>query len=111
MTDTAEKLFMYKVRAKRLAMMINGPNEQEAAVLAEHYDYLKDLAARGVVIFAGRTTNNDDSAFGVVVFKAESEDAARAIMFADPALKRGVLGVQLFPFSVTAFGAAPAAAT
>jgi uncharacterized protein YciI len=110
MTDAAEKQFMYKVRAKRLAMMYQGPNEQEAAILEEHYQYLKGLAAHGVLIMAGRTLNADESAFGVVIFKAESEEAARAIVYADPAVKRNVLGVQLFPFHVAVTGGAVAAA-
>lgn len=108
MSESAEKQFLYKLRAKRVAMMFQGPNEQEVEVFEQHFNYLKDLTDRGVVILAGRTQNNDESAFAIVILRAESEEAARAIMINDPAVKRGVMGAQLFPYRVAHMAAASA---
>ena len=39
-----------------------------------------------------RTLNTDPSSFGIVIFRAASEDEARATMLADPAVREGVMG-------------------
>jgi uncharacterized protein YciI len=53
--------FIYVIRAKRFEMLRSGPTAEEARVLQEHSDYLKDLADRGIVVLAGRTLNNDEN--------------------------------------------------
>jgi len=52
--------------------------------------YLEALTARGIGILGGRTLSTDESSFGIVIFRAESEEAARAIMTNDPAVQAGV---------------------
>jgi uncharacterized protein YciI len=49
-----------------------------------------------IVILAGRTLNSDESSFGIVIFTAESVEAARAIMTNDPAVQAGVTHARLF---------------
>ena len=98
--------FLYTVKPTRLAMVTEGPTEEESAVLAQHAAYLGGLAERGVVEFAGRTTNGDETTFGLVVFEAESDAAARRIMLEDPAVRHGVMTASLFPYRV-AFRAGP----
>jgi hypothetical protein len=44
--------------------------------------------------------HTDASSFGIVVFWAESDDAARRIVDADPAVAGGVMRAELFPFRV-----------
>jgi len=41
------------------------------------------------MILMGRTQNNDESTFGIAIFEAEDESAARKIMEADPAVAGG----------------------
>ena len=53
-----------------------------------------------MVELAGRTQNADETAFGLVVFRAESETAARQIMLEDPAVKHGVMTASLYPYRV-----------
>ncbi|MGD0213352.1 MAG: YciI family protein [Terriglobales bacterium] len=74
------------------------PTEQ--AVVAEHFAYLQGLHAQGVIILVGRTLNTDDSAMGLTVFHAESEDTARQIMDSDPAVQKGLMTATLYPFKV-----------
>ncbi len=85
-------------------MLRTGPTDSEQAVVAEHFAYLQNLNAQGVIILVGRTLNTDENAMGLAVFRAESEDAARQIMNGDPAVKKGVMTSTLYPFRVVLQG-------
>ena len=65
--------------------------------------YLKDLVEKGVVMMAGRTQNRDYSSFGIVIFKAESDQQAAEIMQNDPAVKNRVFRGELFPYRIALF--------
>ncbi len=96
-----QEQFLYRVQPVRMEMLNTGPTKEEAPILIEHLDYLKKLASQGVVIHAGRTLNPDETAsFGIVVFGADSERAAREIMNNDPAVKKGIMRAALFPYRV-----------
>ena len=62
--------------------------------------YLEGLAAQGVVMLAGRTTNNDDTTVGIVIVSAPDEAAAREIMKSDPFVKNKLMSATLFPFRI-----------
>jgi uncharacterized protein len=98
--EKTDRHFLYRVQASRHDILKTGPTPEEAAIVQEHFDYLKDLTRKGVVVLVGRTLTTDESAFGIVIFRAESEEAARAIMSDDPAVKKGVMRAALFPFRV-----------
>jgi uncharacterized protein YciI len=72
--------------------------------VAEHFAYLQNLNAQGVIILVGRTLNTDENAMGLAVFRAESEEAARRIMNDDPVVKKGVMTATLYPFKVVLQG-------
>lgn len=73
---------------------------KENAAVNKHFERLKQATAEGKVILAGRTTETLDKAFGMVIFEAENEAAAKAFMEADPAVKAGVMSATLHPYSV-----------
>ena len=81
-------------------MLAEGSTPEEAALVSQHFDRLKQLIDAGVVILAGRTLNTDASSFGIVIFNAETEEAARTLMNDDPAIKGGVFSAELFPYRV-----------
>jgi len=81
-------------------MLTEGSTPEEAELVSQHFDRLKRLMEEGVVILAGRTLNTDASTFGIIIFNAESEDYARAIMESDPAVSGGVFRAELFPYRV-----------
>jgi len=97
MADAAQH-FIYVLRLTRLEMLLSGPTAEEARTLGAHFNYLKDLTAKDVVILAGRTLNNDASTFGIVIVKAADAAAARAVMENDPFVKDGVARAELLPF-------------
>lgn len=90
--------FLYRIQPARPEMLTDGPTPEEAAIVGEHFAYLQGLMAQGTLMLAGRTLNTDPSSFGIVIFFAESEAAARAIMGNDPAVRQGVMCAELFPY-------------
>lgn len=92
--------FLYKIQPTRLAMLAEGPTEAEAAIVGQHFDYLKKLNEQGIVLLAGRTLNTDESSFGIVIFVAESEAAAQTIVANDPAVRQGVMRAELYPYRI-----------
>lgn len=75
--------------------------DKDRAATARHFERLKKITAEGSVILAGRTTESMDKTFGLVVFEAENEAAAKAFMEADPAVMEGVMTATLHPYRVS----------
>ncbi len=92
--------FLYKIQPTRIEMLQEGPTKAETEIIDSHFKYLKGLQEMDVLILAGRTLNIDESTFGIVIFNAESEEAAREIMEDDPAVRSGVMRATLFPYRV-----------
>jgi uncharacterized protein YciI len=92
--------YLYTIRPTRAAMLVEGPRPEEAAVVSDHFDYLSALVDQAVVVLAGRTLTTDERSFGIVIFRAESDDDARSIMENDPAVKAGVMRAELYPYRI-----------
>jgi uncharacterized protein len=95
--------FLYRIQPIRHDMLTGGSTELESRIVSEHFNYLKQLANEGVVILAGRTQNTDYSSFGIVLFNAETMEAAREIMLNDPAVKNKVFRAELFHYKTSLF--------
>jgi uncharacterized protein YciI len=91
--------FLYRVRPARPGFL-NGPTADEEAAVGEHFTYLEDLTRRRIVLLAGRTLNEDPSTFGIILFEAPSDIAARDLMARDPAVRAGVFSAELFPYRI-----------
>jgi uncharacterized protein YciI len=74
--------------------------DKETAVVGWHFERLAQATARGQVILAGRTTETLERTFGLVVFEAEDEAAARQFMESDPAVAAGIMSATLHPYAV-----------
>jgi uncharacterized protein YciI len=97
--------YLYRIQPTRLEMVTRVPTDEEASTLSDHFNYLKSLTEQGVVLVFGRTQNNDASTFGIAIFRAESEDTARSIMNNDPAVSKGIMRAELFPYKVAGLNA------
>lgn len=64
----------------------------------DHFERLRQAAADGVVILAGRSQDGIGPA--VVIFEADSEEEARAFVEADPFLTSGLFRASMHPFRV-----------
>lgn len=92
--------FLYLVRPTRVGMVTEGPTSEEMQILGAHAAYLDKLAGEGTVLLGGRTQNADATTLGLVIFFAESEAAAQAIMEGDPAVRGGIMRAELYPYSI-----------
>jgi uncharacterized protein YciI len=92
--------YVYVLHVARPAMLTEGPTASEAEAVSGHWDYVVDLHQKGIAVFVGRTALIGESAFGIVVFKADSAEKAAETMRADPAIARGVMRGEVFPFQV-----------
>ena len=72
----------------------------DEGIVKRHFTRLKEMTDSGVVILAGRTLNEEENAFGIVVFEADDEEQARAFMEEDPTVKEGIMTAELFPYRV-----------
>ncbi|HET6173741.1 MAG TPA: YciI family protein [Gaiellales bacterium] len=74
---------------------IGDMSEEERTVMGEHFAYLQGLLRQGRLLLAGPSL---DPPFGIVVFVAESEEEAWALVRADPSVRAGVQTPELHPF-------------
>jgi uncharacterized protein YciI len=95
--------YLYRIRPIREGFLVESTPDEDR-IVTEHFHYLRRLTEKGVVLLAGRTLNTDPSGFGIVIFEAQSEDAARHLMQNDPAVKASVFRAELFPCHVTLAG-------
>ncbi len=88
--------FVYFCRPVR-ETFLEDATQAELAIVEEHFEYLKNLHAKGRLILAGRC---QDGPLGIVVFEAEDEKAAAEIMQNDPAVVAGIFEADIHPYRV-----------
>lgn len=79
--------------------LVTHPTDAEAETVNAHFRYLQSLGDAGTLILAGRTQETIDT-FGLVIFEAPDEEAARAIAEADPAVSAGVFKMTLHSYAI-----------
>jgi uncharacterized protein len=74
--------------------------EQDKAALGRHFNRFKAAIESGQLILAGRTEEPGEKTFGIAIFQAVDEAAARQFMNEDPAVAGGQMTAELHPFRV-----------
>lgn len=74
--------------------------KEDKAVLERHFARFQEAIKSGQLLLAGRTSEPGDKTFGIAIFKAPDEDAARKFMQEDPAVASGLMTAELHPFAV-----------
>ncbi|HWJ07561.1 MAG TPA: YciI family protein [Steroidobacteraceae bacterium] len=74
--------------------------DADNATIGRHFQHLKDATAARKVILAGRTTEAGGRTFGLVIFEAPDEAAARRFMDSDPAVVGGLMTATLHPYAI-----------
>ena len=98
--ETKPKQFIYVLRlVPRLYDDKNWTKEDEMA-LSRHFARFKHAIETGELILAGRTREPGYKTFGIAIFEANDETAARKFMESDPAVVAGLMTAELHPFSV-----------
>ena len=92
--------YLYVLRLKPSLHSEAAWTDVDRATVSAHFQYLSKATEAGKVILAGRTDESFDNTFGLVIYEAESEAAARAFMESDPAVAAGVMTATLHPYSI-----------
>ena len=66
----------------------------------KHFKKLQALTQQGVCLFSGHTLVTDESGFGIIVVRADSEAEAQKIIDDDDLVKAGLVRGTVFPFQV-----------
>jgi len=94
------KQFIYVLRlVPRLHADANWTEEDKKA-LQRHFGRFQEAIKTGQLILAGRTSETGDKTFGIAIFQAKEEAAARKFMEEDPAVAGGLMTAELHPFTV-----------
>jgi uncharacterized protein YciI len=101
------KEFIYVLRlVPRLYDDKNWTKEDNAA-LHQHFIRFQEAIKSGQLILAGRTKEPGDKTFGIAIFRAPDEAAARAFVKADPFISAGLMTADLHPFALALENANP----
>jgi uncharacterized protein YciI len=74
--------------------------KEDNMALSRHFARFQHAIETGELILAGRTTEAGEKTFGIAIFEAADERAARAFMESDPAVVAGLMTAELHPFKV-----------
>ena len=74
--------------------------DEDKKVLQRHFVRFQEAIKAAKLILAGRTSESGDKTFGIAIFEAKDEAAARKFMEEDPAVAGGLMTAELHPFTV-----------
>jgi uncharacterized protein len=94
------KQFIYVLRLVPRLYDDKNWTKEDNAVLERHVARFQEATKSGQLILAGRTKEPGDKTFGIAIFRASDETAARAFMEADPTVSAGLMTAELHPFAV-----------
>lgn len=96
----ARQQYVYVLKLATQFQQESAWTEAENVVISRHFERLTQAAKDGQLILAGRTLEPLAATFGLVIFEAESEPAARSFMQSDPAVQAGLMTATLHPYAV-----------
>ena len=94
------KQFIYVLRLVPRLYSDSNWTKEDKTVLERHFARFQEATKSGQLILAGRTNEPGDKTFGIAIFEAPDEAAARAFMQADPAVVGGLMTAELHSFAV-----------
>jgi uncharacterized protein len=100
-TPEAEpKQFIYVLRLVPRLHSDSAWTQEDKMALDRHFARFQHAIETGELILAGRTREPGDKTFGIAIFEANDEAAARKFMESDPAVVAGLMTAELHPFAV-----------
>jgi uncharacterized protein len=94
------KQFIYVLKLVPRLHADSAWTKEDNAALERHFVRFQQAARSGQLILAGRTSEPGDKTFGIAIFEAPDENAARKFMEEDPAVAGGLMTAELHPFAV-----------
>jgi uncharacterized protein YciI len=101
------KEFIYVLRPVPRLYDDKNWTKEDTAALHQHFIRFQEATKSGQLILAGRTKEPGDKTFGIAIFTASDEAAARKFMESDPAVVAKLMTAELHPFSVAVERKAP----
>jgi uncharacterized protein YciI len=98
--DAKPKQFIYVLRLVPRLHSDSAWTKEDEMAIGRHFTRFKQAIEKGELILAGRTKEPGDKTFGIAIFEAADEAAARAFMESDPAVVAGLMTAELHPFAV-----------
>ena len=98
--ETKPKQFIYMLHLVPRLHDDKAWTVEDKAAVDRHLANFKATVQSGQLVLAGRTREPGDKTFGIAIFEAADEAAARKFMEADPAVVAGVMTAELHPFAV-----------
>ncbi|HEV8618613.1 MAG TPA: YciI family protein [Candidatus Udaeobacter sp.] len=106
-SEAKPKQFIYVLRLVPRLCSDAAWTQEDKMALSRHFARFKHAIETGELILAGRTREPGDKTFGIAIFEANDEAAARKFMESDPAVVAGLMTAELHPFSVALGRKAP----
>lgn len=94
------RTFVYVLKPVTRLHDDNAWTDADNATIGRHFNHLKAATERGQIVLAGRTLEPGDKTFGLVIFEAADEPAARAFMLSDPAVVEKIMMAELHPYAI-----------
>jgi uncharacterized protein len=101
------KEFIYVLRPVPRLYDDKNWTKEDTAALHQHFMRFQEATKSGQLILAGRTKEPGDKTFGIAIFTASDDAAARKFMESDPAVVAKLMTAELHPFSVALERKAP----
>ena len=98
--DAKPKQFIYVLKLVPRLHDDKAWTEADKAIGSRHFAHLTAATKAGQVILAGRTLASGEKTFGLVIFEAADEAAARAFMNSDPAVAEKIMTAEVHPYLV-----------
>ncbi len=89
----ARPQFVYVLRVLPPFHAAQAWSDKESTTVGKHFERLVQATAKGQLILAGKTNEPLAATFGIVIFEADNEQAARQFMEDDPAVLAGLMSV------------------
>ena len=99
-TAPKPKQFIYMLKLVPRLHDDNAWTDADKKIVGAHFAHLKAATAEGKVILAGRTLEPGDKTFGLVIFEAADETAAKVFMESDPAVVGKIMTATVHPYAV-----------
>ncbi len=92
-----DSYYIYQIRPVRPDFNDRSTAEDDK-IMADHFQYLTKLLNDGKLLLAGPCL---DAAFGIAIYKAESDSEAKDIMENDPSVVSGIMTAEYHPFKIS----------
>jgi len=100
MLRNSKREYIYVLKLVNRLQAEKNWTEQDNKVVELHFKYLQNLLANDSLVLAGKTDGLDEKTFGIVIFKAFTDEEAKDIMQNDPAVKGKVMEAELSPYKI-----------